>query len=362
MTVHLSRLHRVTCRLLQGCVLGALLSPLSAVAEDDDYNYLRPLELEVLPWQFYDFPPQERYGTRRESWWLNGSDWVMDQRDIRSSEIENLGEWLDHVLSGEAITRPDNDSYVRIGMATRWEKSGLVSFEPEARFRVDLPTVREKLRLVVESTPDEFIPLEEQRRDRTLLEPERTDNDPIGALRYLSQITDRWSASSDVGVRLGIPLNPFWRSRFRAHWDLDSGWDMLAEQRVYYFNIDGWGETTRLRFDRNLTEDWHVAAQSEMRWIHDERRFALAQTWSAGRRIDTRTHLVSSIGVLGDSKPNWRTSEYFLDLRIRHRFYKHWLFGEAIPALSFPREDAFEPNPSITFRIEMFFAGEDRFD
>ena len=37
--------------------------------------------------------------------------------------------------------------------------------------------------------------------------------------------------------------------------------------------------------------------------------------------------------------------------------YSNWLFAELIPALEYQRDEGFDDQASIVFRIEMYFAG-----
>ncbi|MBF6371420.1 hypothetical protein IU469_37860, partial [Nocardia puris] len=92
--------------------------------------------------------------------------------------------------------------YLRVGFATESEYGDPAQVEPEARFRLDIPTTEEKLRLVIESESDELIPLSERRRNRQLTEDERSETEATGAFRYLTSVGDAINLSNDVGVRL----------------------------------------------------------------------------------------------------------------------------------------------------------------
>lgn len=319
------------------------------------------MSLRNLPLDFYDFPEHEMQLEPREGVWLDSSNWVMRQRDIQAVRIRNLGDWLDKVLSGEAIRAPNNESYLRLGLASRWEKSSWVDIEPDVRFRLDLPTVEEKFRLVVENTPDELIPLREQNQDRRLTASERSDTETTGALRYLALLSDRWSLSNDVGVRFDWPLNPFWRGRLRADWELGRTWTLDVEQRFFYFNNDGWGERTEFIFARPIGEEFHLAIRSDLQWVDQDTRFEWTQIAYLDQFINNRSQITYRLGAVGENRPNWRTTSMFTDAAWRYRLYEDWLFAEVIPALEFPREDNFKENPSITLRIEMFFSGDDYF-
>lgn len=345
-----------------GTGLLTLLMATSALAEmPRDLEYAEPLRLERLPLDFFDFPEEELRLKPREGIWLDSTNWVARQRDIQSERVQSLGDWMDRVLSGEAIRTPDNDSYLRLGFATRWEKNSWLDFEPEARFRLDLPTVKDKFRLVVENAPDEFVPLREQNQDRRLTADERSDTETTGALRYLAMLSERWSLSNDVGIRFHWPLNPFWRTRLYANWDLPGPWSMDVEQRFFYFHTDGWGERTEFLFSRWFSDAYYLTLRSDLQWIDQETRFEWTQIGYLDHFINNRSQITYRLGAIGENRPDWRTTSVFVDAAWRYRLYEDWLFAEVIPALEFPREDNFKENPSLTFRIEMFFAGDEYF-
>tara|TARA_R100000322_G_scaffold85518_1_gene53192 strand:+ start:2198 stop:3373 length:1176 start_codon:yes stop_codon:yes gene_type:complete len=355
-----ARARVILVAIVLSAALVALLAAQPAIANDmEPLEYADPLRLRHLPPSFYDFPAEEMDLEPREGVWLDSSNWVMHQRDVQAGRIENLGDWLDQVLSGEAIRAPSNESYLRIGFATRAEKSNWMDFEPEARFKLDLPTVKEKFRLVVENAPDELVPLRERDEDRRLIDSERSESETTGALRYLAPLSERWSVSNDLGVRFRIPVNPFWRTQLRADWELDDDWTLDVEQRFFYFHTDGWGERTELVFSRYFAQSLQLSVRSDLQWVHREREFEWTQAGYLDHFVDHRNQITYRLGVNGDNRPGWRSTEFYVDAAWRRRLHDDWLYAEVIPALEFPREDNFRENPSLTLRIEVFFSSDD---
>lgn len=312
---------------------------------------------ESLPPDFYDFTPEDYWMEPRDSYWLNFSNWVLRQERTQGERIQALGEWADRTFSGADAGLPNNQSYLRLGFATESEYGDPAQFDPEARFRLDVPTVEEKLRLVIESESDELIPLSERRRDRQLTEDERSETEATGALRYLSEVGDAINLSADVGVRLRFPTDAFWRVTADKRWQLNEDWRLKAEQRLYYFHQDGWGARTSFGFTRALGNGWDFLAASEMEWIHDDRMFDLAQTFNFYKRLNNRSTLNPRLGMLGESEPTWRQTSIFADVTYRYRLHSDWLFGEIIPALEFPRDESFKDRGSLILRIELYFSG-----
>lgn len=346
------------------CICAALLaaSPCVSMAQDRMFTISDPALEDALapgnlPPSFFTFSPDEFWGEPRDSYWLKFSNWVLTQERGHSDRVQALGEWADRTLSGINQALPDNESYLRIGFATESEYGDPAQFEPEARFRLDIPTTEEKLRLVIESESDELIPLSERRRNRQLTEDERSETEATGAFRYLTSVGDAINLSNDVGVRLRLPPDAFWRAKAEKSWQPGEDWRLAVEQRVYYFHQDGWGTRSWFGAGRDLGNGWNTLVSSEVEWVHDERKFELSQTANFYKRINNRSTLNPRVGILGESKPSWRPTSYFTDLTYRYRLHSDWLFGEIIPALEFPRDESFKDRASLVLRIELYFSG-----
>lgn len=311
------------------------------------------LPLEFLLWQADE--PRTMKPTDRI--WQEASHWAIRQQEIQSRRVAAMGRGIDRTLSGETYSVQDNDSYLRIGFSNRYDKGGEMGLEPEVRFRLELPTVEEKFKLIVESDPDDLASLSEQQRQETLRESERTDSSTTGALRFLYPVAERWDLSADIGARLRAPPELLWRTRARSDWAVSPQWNLRLDQRFFYFNTSGWGSRSWAGFSRSVM-DWNFLSSSEAQWIHKDRNFEVAQVLSLQRTLSNRHYWRYRLGVLGESEPNWQSTDYFADVLYRNRLYDDWLYAEVIPALSFPRENSFKANPSITLRIEMFFSGK----
>ncbi|HEA52848.1 MAG TPA: hypothetical protein ENI00_11125 [Marinobacter antarcticus] len=330
------------------------VEPVFNVQEHSIPDTLKP---DALPLSFYTFEPQEYWAEPNDSYWMGFSNFILRQERLQSPKVQSFGQWADRTLSGEVHNLPHNGSYLRVGFATKSEYGDPAQFKPEVRFRLDVPTTRRKLRLVIESENNELIPLEERQRDRQLTEPDRTEGQTTGAFRYLSQIGDAINLSNDFGARLHFPPDAFWRMTAEKRWKPDATWNLRAQQRFYYYHQNGWGARTWFSAIRNIGNGWQFGSSSELEWVHSDSKFVAAQIFSTYKRLNNRSTVSPRIGVIGESQPGWRTTSAFMDLTWRYRLYSNWLFAELIPALTFPREKAFKDQGSVLFRVEMFFSG-----
>lgn len=338
---------------LAGLTLSVMLLASVTKAQSPASDALSP---HNMPPDFFTFTPDEFWREPEDSYWMQFSNWVIRQEHAQSRRVQALGAWADRTLSGNPRAVPNNASYLRLGLATESRTGELFDFDPEARFKLDLPTAEEKLRVVIESESDDLIPLDERRRDRQLTSDERTDTSATGALSYLTQVTDAINLSNDLGARLRFPPDAFWRATARGRWEL-ADWQLSARQRVYYFHQDGWGASTWVGFGKDIGDGWTFLASSEAVWKHDDREYELAQIFDFHKRLNNRSELNPRLGVLGDSEPNWQHESVFADVTWRYRLYHDWLYGEVIPSIEFARENDFKEETALLLRVEMFFSG-----
>lgn len=317
---------------------------------EDDFR------LHGLPPDFYIWDDEPRYLEPKDSTMDAFNNWVIERRRYHSRQIEALGLGLDRTLSGEQYIDTSNDTYLRIGAYNQITEDGRMGFEPEVRFRLDLPTVEEKFRLIVESDSDDLAPLAEQEQRGTLTPEEQQETGfTTGALRWLNPISRKWNASADLGARLRFPPQIFARARTWSDWQL-ADWRLRVDQRIFWYSQEGWISRSWLGFHHDIGEHWDFRASSEARWIHRNRGFELAQIFRVQRYYRNRHFVRARFGALGETFDSWKKTEYFSDLLYRRRLHDNWLYGEVIPSLRFRREGDFEPEATLTFRIEMFFS------
>ncbi|MFT6123555.1 MAG: hypothetical protein ACJAWS_002888 [Oleiphilaceae bacterium] len=283
------------------------------------------------------------------------ADWLIDKRNQWSSVIGNTGTELDLFFSGEDIGYKANASFLRIGLESKYSKQGDLIFEPVFKFKLDLPTVKKRLKLVVESSLPEQETLGEMHIDSSLQDEDLSLSATTGAFQYIFSTAKSLKKTMSIGIRLNREPNPFWRMRMKREWRLEHDWSFKALQGFYYFHDDSWGETTQFTFEKPI-HSYFFAAKSEARWRHNERLMEYAQILSITKKLSAIRAIKNELGLLAENQPNVVVTDYYFKTTYRRLLYKDWLFYEVTPELLFPREDSFKANSSILMRIEMKFS------
>jgi len=283
------------------------------------------------------------------------ASWVIDKRNELSNMIGSTGAQLDLFFAGEEVEYKANASFLRLGLEARFSKKGELSFDPVFKFKLDLPTVKKRLKLVVESHTPEQETLSETNLDSSLQDEDPAISTATGAFQYVFGSPKHWKRSTSIGVKLNHEPNPFWRLRMKRGWDLEHDWHFKTFQSLYYFHDDSWGETTQFMFEKPI-HSYFFASKSEARWRHSERLMEYAQVFSIKKKLSAIRAIKYELGLLSENQPNVIVTDYYFKTTYRRLLYKDWLFYEVSPELLFPREDSFKANPSILMRFEVKFS------
>jgi hypothetical protein len=312
----------------------------------NDVRLLDQLEkLTLYPKEMHDGPSLTE----------KSADWLIDKRNEWSSMIGNTGAQLDLFFSGEETEYKVNASYLRLGLEVKYSKKGALSFDPVFKFKLDLPTVKKRLKIVVESNLREQETLSRANLDNSLQDVDATNSTTTGAFQFFFGSAKKWKRSTSIGVRLNRNPNPFWRLRMKRNWDLAHEWQFKTLQSVYYFHDDSWGETTEFIFEKPI-HSYFFTSKSKARWRHNERLMEYAQVFSITKKLSAIRAIKYELGLLSENQPNVIVTDYFFKTTYRRLLYQDWLFYEVSPELLFPAKDSFKANPSIFMRFEMKFS------
>jgi len=323
------------------------------------YGHAHQFSYQSFYWRVYQ-PDEIKFGLNEiyrqpTSFAKQSAKWLIDKRNEWSSMIGNTGSQLDLFFAGEAVEYKENASFLRLGLEIKFSKKGELSFDRVFKFKLDLPTVKKRLKLVVESQIPEQETLSEANLDSSLQDDDPAISTTTGAFQYVFDSAKNWKRSTSIGVKLNHEPNPFWRMRLKRGWSLAHDWGFKTYQSLYYFHDDSWGETTKFIFEKPI-HSYYFASKSEARWRHNERLMEYAQVFSIKKKLSSIRAIKYELGLLSENQPNVIVTDYYFKTTYRRLLYKDWLFYEVSPELLFPREDSFKANPSVLMRFEIKFS------
>lgn len=321
-------------------------APQQTANEPSGFEQLAPGEL----------PPDEQAAKRGIL--VKSADWLVDKRDYFSKNLVGAARGMDRFFSREQAEEQRNGTNFQFTMGHTLSKGGTLTPKQKVKLRLDLPSTEDRLKLVFESDPDDTDSLSDKNQELQGSDLQETtgDSDTSAALRFLLNSYHKWRVDLDVGVRTPLPLNTFVRLRGKRTHQLDENWRARMRQTAYYFHHGGFSELSQLTFERKLKGANLFRNRYEAQFKDELNKFEFAVITSTLHVVNDRNALEYSLGILGESQPTQRTTNYYLRQNWRHRLYRDWLFFSVVPELAFPRDDGFRPNPSLTIKLDVIFS------
>lgn len=287
-----------------------------------------------------------------------------EQTVVETGRLDDSREWLsaylnsvsgnidsflvDMFFADDLIGDDIAGSRAKITLASRNEAGGDAEYRFRVSVKLDLPNTNKRVKLLIES--------EEEEEAQSTLRQSVENTSYSAALRFLVNEKKSWRSDFDVGMRGGLPPDPFVRYRARRT-SYFSEWELRLTQSFYYFNSLGWGEDTELRVDYPLNTEKLFRFDSRARYRLDNGYFDLTYGIALYHELSPKSVLVYNAGATGDSEQGASFYNYFAGIRYRRLVYSDWMYAELLPQFEWNRETGYETRPVLMLRLEsMIFA------
>jgi len=326
---------------------------------------------EQIPDQTFDQAPPSSASSDQitEEIIVDGSDlpiWMIRKlepvRSKISGWVDSSTRSLDSYFGTDEFLDVDNNSYLRISDEFEWMDSEGIKNSLGTRFKVDLPTTKERLKLVFESNPEETQIESEDRNRRTAnRDLEETKNQTVIGLERVSNKNARenWQNRINGGLKLRIPLDPYLRFTSERIWDNESSlWTFESYNRISWFNSDGYSVRTRWQSTRVMSAKDSIRFTTQFQWREEKDTLEFAQTAEYNQVLGDRS--VIRYALIGEGKggSHPRMEDYYAQVLFRRDLHDETVYADFVPELHFAREDNFEPRWAVILRIEFYFRAD----
>ena len=278
-------------------------------------------------------------------------------RNYLSEKITNFASNIDRFFGGDRHYQESNPSVIQLSVARGDGYGTNRNFDLAAKLNLRLPVTEGRLRLLVETDPEEnAITGVTPAQTKTVLPSNKAvaPKSVAVAVRVVAAEENVWNFNTDAGLQFPIPPKPFVRTRGSYSTPMGD-WRLKAAESVYWFNRLGAGETTQLDLERILSNSVLFRSTTNATYLNDKKNFDLRQDLSFYHTLNDRTALLYQASAIGVSNPQFQVTDYVALLFYRYRLHKEWLFFEASPQLHFPREKSFKASPAFNIRLEILF-------
>ena len=275
-------------------------------------------------------------------------------RAYLSTKVVSYSKRIDEFFGDERNFQENNNSVIQIDLTEKLETGGNRTFGFEGQAKLDLPAASKRFQFVLESNPEQRTAGEVNKDQPEAAKTVGAPSSYAASLRYVKTEESQWHFSSEAGIKLQFPLDPF--VRLRGSYTVPLGlWRLKMAETLFWFNTIGSGETTQFDFERVLSKPVLFRATSTATCLVLTETCDLRQDFSIFHTLNERTALVYQASVIGTNNPKVEETAYVLLMRYRYRLHKDWLFFEVTPQLNFPKTDDFNLNALLLFRLEMLF-------
>ena len=279
------------------------------------------------------------------------------QRDWLSRHYVGMWRGLDRYFTDQSAIDMENDSELRLELRQSFLAEGEMVSDARLRVRVDLPNTEKKLKLFFSSDEDRSV--EQRVRESSSGERIRRE-DSVSGVEFSPDDEDRkWRRKFSGGVRLRSNLVPYVKFKIKREWgdEEGDGWHRELRQEIEYFDDeDRWGETSEFTVTRPLGDYYIFRSWTEAEFKDLENIFEYAHVFTLTRVFSERSALHYRLGALGASQPVPRVNGVFYGLTWQYQLYEDWVFLGISPEVFYPRELNWSAEPSVTFRLEVYFA------
>ena len=275
-------------------------------------------------------------------------------REYLSEKFVIFASDIDRFFGGERNYQESNQSVFQLDITRISGYGGDNSLEFSGRAKLHLPGTEKKLHLLAESDPEQNVSGETAQRKTAANRKATSSNRVSVGARYEKEKDDRWHYSTDAGIKVRAPLEPF--TRARVSYSIREGeWMKKTTGTVFWFNSIGVGQSTQYDKERQLSEKVLFRASSSATWLHDKQNFDLGQSFTIYHTLNDRNAIFYQASASGATHPQWQVNGYALLAVYRHRLHRDWMFFELSPQVHFPKERDFQASPLVSMRLEMLF-------
>ncbi len=269
--------------------------------------------------------------------------------------------WLDGLFGDQNFYDEYRRTYGTVSVGGLWSEYD--GFDPRLRFRVrlQLPQWDERISAFagrvgqsdyLSDTEGDFDALPSRQFGE--LEDERV----IVGLGYSNPERTGNDLDVGVGVRVGLPLDPFGRVRYEIVRTIADHYVLTARETLFWQNTEGFGTTTRLNLDRALTDQLLLRWSNVGKFTEETTGLEWYSELTLFQSVGTRTGLAWQTRVEGATDNEVELTRFGARLIMRRQLTPEWLFLELRGGVEWPRRrllERREMSPTVGVALEMQF-------
>lgn len=268
--------------------------------------------------------------------------------DRMSSRLIRTVERFDHYFGDDPSDDEENGTLVQIGVGVRFDTEDVASFENDTKVRVELPVLQDRLHLLLNNLT------ESKDKDVESIADSYKDANPNTALSYIFREYQEIHLSLDAGIKLGGQMDPSLRFRARRNWCFGR-WELECRQTVRWFQVEGFSETSEIKWALPFGDSWLFQSNSRMTWEEQYKGITPAQIVAWSRELSSRRAYKIEFAAVWPQTPHPAERDYTVAMGYRQLIHSDWMFIELTPQMEFAEIKDYTPKTSLIILFDFMF-------
>jgi len=266
-----------------------------------------------------------------------------------SSNVVGVANYIDRFFADEQAGALDNHTKLKLRLGIEFKERENPEFIHKASLSLALPSLNERLQLVVEGIfePDE--PLDEL--ERSVDQTQESDTD--AALRYNLRDDPGIKLDADAGVRFGTPSQAYLKLRGSRSYELSRQLQLRLIETARWFTLDGFVVQSEMQWNKRMGWDWLLRSSSQVEWREDRDGFRPSQVFSIFKTLSRQRILRMDIGATWPETPKPVDRLYYTRFSYRKLIHSNWVFMELKPGVEFHEDHDYASQ--LVFAIQFEF-------
>ena len=257
--------------------------------------------------------------------------------------------WADRFFADEILDEENRQTRLRTSLGLIYDQEDGLALLSEFKLRLAFPRLQNRLQLLVDEAIEAVDP-----DDPDDIADAVDESKPGAGLRVILSQDEKKSVSTDFGARFGQPVQLYGRVRGRITVPFGQ-WKSIFSQTIAYYTEDSWTETTEMRWDRPLENNFLFRSLSRVTWEDKSEGIAPSQSFIMYKKLSPRRGYNFALTGKWPEVPHVDSANYSVTLTYRQQIYRPWLFLQIAPGIEFPQADDYDLNGFITVKLEVVF-------
>lgn len=269
-----------------------------------------------------------------------------------SKTIGSLSNSIDTFFADPRMDVESNGSRLKVNLLSNFTNKEPTVFTNGVNFRLDLPRTKKKWNFILVSFSKSLTESDEDALTAESPDESVRNQDYFAGLRYFTKKSRTFNISTDAGVKLVWPPDPFAQLRLRESLFI-SNWEARFTQALFWFESRGVGANAGVDFDRPISRRKLFRFANSSGWLKEEETTNFNHSLNVLETLSSQDGIVYSTGITSLADPTPVLQTYFVTVRYRRKLYANALFAEVQPVGTWPRNRDFGFRPGIILRLEL---------